>query len=115
MRLGTPVRLHLPGNEERLQAQVTEIGPMIGAASNAFEARVKIRNPGNWRPGGSVIARLILDSHKQAVVVPEECVVLRPAGTVVYIIDAGAPGRGRCRQACAGTAMLKSSVVWRPA
>lgn len=94
VRLGTPVRLHLPGNEERLQAQVTEIGPMIGAASNAFEARVKIRNPGNWRPGGSVIARLILDSHKQAVVVPEECVVLRPAGTVVYIIDAG---RARAR------------------
>jgi len=77
----------LPASNQVISALIDDVSPMIGSASNAFEARVKINNPGNWRPGGSVIAELIIATHKQAVVVPEECVVLRPAGEVVYVVN----------------------------
>ena len=86
VKVGLPVRMHLPGSDQVVFASIDDLTPMIGSASNAFEARVRINNPGNWRPGGSVIAELIIATHKQAVVVPEECVVLRPAGEVVYVV-----------------------------
>jgi RND family efflux transporter MFP subunit len=86
VKAGLPVRMHLPDRDQIISAFIDDLTPMIGAATNAFEARVKIRNPGNWRPGGTVISELIIATHKQAVVVPEECVVLRPAGEVVYVV-----------------------------
>ncbi|WP_038247081.1 efflux RND transporter periplasmic adaptor subunit [Ghiorsea bivora] len=86
VKVGIPVRMHLPGSDQIISASINDLTPMIGSSSNAFEARVRINNPGNWRPGGSVIAELIIATHKQAVVVPEECVVLRPAGEVVYVL-----------------------------
>ncbi|MDQ6963929.1 MAG: efflux RND transporter periplasmic adaptor subunit [Mariprofundales bacterium] len=87
IRVGMPVRMHLPGSKKVVLSTISDVTPMIGTTSNAFEARVNIDNPGSWRPGGSVIAELVIATHKQAVVVPEECVVLRPAGEVVYIVD----------------------------
>jgi len=87
VKAGIPVRMHLPGSNQVISTFINDVTPMIGSTSNAFEARVKMNNPGNWRPGGSVIAELIIATHKQAVVVPEECVVLRPAGEVVYILQ----------------------------
>jgi len=87
VKAGIPVRMHLPGSDQVISGPIHDLTPMIGSTSNAFEARVNINNPGNWRPGGSVIVELIIAIHKQAVVVPEECVVLRPAGEVVYILQ----------------------------
>jgi RND family efflux transporter MFP subunit len=87
IRVGLPVRLHLPADKRIVHGVITELTPVVGRASNAFEARVDIQNPGNWRPGNSVIAEIILATHKQAVVVPEECLVLRPSGHVVYVIE----------------------------
>lgn len=86
IRVGLPVRMHLPNSDQIIAAVIDDITPMIGSASNAFQARIKIRNPGDWHPGGSVVAELITATHQQAVVVPEECVVLRPAGEVVYLL-----------------------------
>jgi len=87
VKAGIAVRMHLPASDQVVFASIDDVTPMIGSASDAFEARVKINNPGDWRPGGSVIAELIIATHKQAVVVPEECVVLRPAGEVVYVVN----------------------------
>ena len=82
---GQMVRLHLAGATKPITAPITDLTPMVGR-SNAFEARVEIDNPGHWRPGASVTAEIITDHHNGAVMVPEECVVLRPAGSVVYRI-----------------------------
>lgn len=84
---GMSVRLHAPGSRRVVEARVDELTPMIGAASNALLARCHVRNPGGWRPGGSVVAVLVLARHPASVVVPEESVVLRPEGEVVYRIE----------------------------
>jgi len=85
---GQMVRLRLPVGSQTTTATITELTPMVGS-SNAFEVRVELDNPGHWRPGGSVTAEIVTDTHLGAVVVPEECIVLRPAGTVVYRIEGG--------------------------
>ncbi len=86
---GQDVRLHLPGGRKTAHASIRELSPMIGRSSGSFEARVELKNPGGWRPGGSVIAEVVVERHEQAVVVPEESVVLRPEGEVVYLVADG--------------------------
>jgi len=85
---GQLVRLHLPADKRVITTTISDLTPMVGR-SNAFEVRVELENPGNWRPGGSVMAEIVIDRHQGAVTVPEECIVLRPAGTVVYQLDQG--------------------------
>ena len=41
---------------------------------------------GAFRGGGSVNARVILSVRENALMVPEQAVVLRPAGKVVYVV-----------------------------
>lgn len=46
-----PIALELPGVAPQ-QAQVTQIDPVIDAASNTFRVRLKLPNPGNALPAG---------------------------------------------------------------
>jgi len=89
IRTGQKVRLHLPAGEGELYAVIHDLSPMIGRSSGAFAARLKVENPGEWRPGGSVLAEVQVAEHKQAVVVPDASIVLRPGGEVVYVIAGG--------------------------
>jgi len=86
IRTGQKVRLQIPGENEWLTNEIVELTPMIGR-NNAFEARIDLDNPGNWRPGASIRAEIVVDLHHNAVVAPQSAVVLRPAGEVVYRID----------------------------
>jgi len=95
IRPGQRVRLHLPSGGPTVSATIDELSPMIGADNGAFEARAHLENPGGWRPGGSVVAEVIVATHRHAVVVPEAAVVLRPAGQIVYRIE----GTGETRTA----------------
>ena len=88
---GQPVTLSLPTREDAVvEAQVAEIRPMVGVASSAIEAIVVFQNPGDWMPGASVRGRVIIERHDTSLVVPEAGVVQRPAGDVVYVVEADA-------------------------
>ncbi len=89
IRPGQEVALTLPGGSRIVHTRIRELSPMVGRTSGAFEARMKIDNPGEWRPGGGVIADVLVAKHKNAVVVPAPAVVLRPKGEVVYVIRHG--------------------------
>jgi len=89
IRVGQNVRLSLPAGGRVLHAVIRDLSPMIDQSSGAFEARLEVKNPGGWRPGGSVLADVQVAEHKQAVVVPDASVVLRPVGEVVYVISKG--------------------------
>lgn len=69
--------------------KIAEIKPMIGADNRSFEAIVEVPNPGNWAPGASVNAKVVIAERPQALAVPETSVVIRPAGKVVYVIKDG--------------------------
>ena len=84
VRLATPTA---PG--KTVEGTIQEIRTMVGSSNRAFEAIVEVTNPGDWKPGASVNAAVVVAEHPRAIVVPEASLVLRPAGKVVYIIDGG--------------------------
>jgi RND family efflux transporter MFP subunit len=90
VRIGLPVRLTTPtAPGETVTGTVSDIKPVVGASSRAVEALVRFDNPGNWQPGASVNAEVVIAERPRAVLVPETSVVMRPAGKVVYVIQDG--------------------------
>ena len=74
--------------EQVLEARIDEIKPTLGVNNRALDAIVKISGVGTvFRGGGTVNARIVTSSHDGALMVPEQSVVLRPAGKVVYSIE----------------------------
>lgn len=91
IKAGLKVLLSPPAAPERvLEARVDEIKPTLGANNRALDAIVKIRGDGAlFRGGGTVNARLVTSTLDGALMVPEQSVVLRPVGKVVYAIENG--------------------------
>lgn len=88
LRIGQNVRLTSFGNDAKaISGEVTDIRPALNTTTLSREVIVVVRNAAGWRPSGSIKGEVTLGVHKNAVVVPEQAVVLRPAGTVVYVID----------------------------
>jgi membrane fusion protein, multidrug efflux system len=91
IRPGLKVLLSPPAApEQALEARIDELKPTVGTNNRALDAIVKFRGAANlFRGGGTVNARIVIESREAALMVPEQAVVLRPAGKVVYIIDQG--------------------------
>lgn len=90
IRVGQAVSLSTPASPGKVvSGQVTQLKPMVGSTSRSFDAIVEVKNPGDWRPGGSVDGAVVTETHPAAVMAPEQSVVLRPAGTVVYVVQDG--------------------------
>ncbi|HET9350975.1 MAG TPA: efflux RND transporter periplasmic adaptor subunit [Burkholderiales bacterium] len=89
IKSGLKVRLSAPAAPEQvLEARIDEIKPTLGTANRALDAIVKISGVGTqFRGGGTVNARIVTSSLDAALMVPEQSVVLRPAGKVVYALD----------------------------
>jgi membrane fusion protein, multidrug efflux system len=45
-----------------------------------------INNAANWQPGASVTGTVILGEQSAAMMIPEQSLVLRPAGEVAYVV-----------------------------
>jgi membrane fusion protein, multidrug efflux system len=74
--------------EQLLEARIDEIKPTLGVNNRAIDAIVKISGAGAlFRGGGTVNARIVTAAHDGALMVPEQSVVLRPAGKVVYALE----------------------------
>lgn len=89
IKRGMTVRLTSPATPDKLTDKIDEIRPMAGSSNRAFDAFVTFDNPGAWKPGATVNGSVVLGEHRNAVVVPEQSVVLRPAGQVVYVVQGG--------------------------
>lgn len=62
---------------------------MINNESRAVDAIVDVPNTGQWRPGASVSAAVVVGTRPEALLVPELSLVQRPAGEVVYVVSDG--------------------------
>lgn len=88
IRPGLKVRLSSPSAPGRqIEAQIDEIRPTVGAQNRSLDAIVKFDNDGSMRGGGSIDARIILAVRENTLIVPEQSVVLRPAGKVAYVVQ----------------------------
>jgi len=75
--------------EVRVTSAISEIRPTIGVGNRAIDVFAVFDNPGTWQPGGSVTGEIVTERRPAALLVPENAVVLRPAGTVVYVVEGG--------------------------
>ena len=91
IKAGLKVLLSAPAAPDRvLEARIDEIKPTLGVNNRAIDAIVKIRSEGSlFRGGGTVNARIVTSALDGALMVPEQSVVLRPAGKVVYALENG--------------------------
>ncbi len=85
VRFGSPLLAGKP-----FVGEVEAIRPTLGETSRAVDVIARIDNrDGLLKAGGSVDAAVVIGVRESAVVVPEQSVVLRPAGRVVYVISDG--------------------------
>lgn len=87
---GQTVRLRSVLEPERvMEARIDDMQPSVETNARTVMVLVDVPNPGRWLAGGSVIGQVLLQQQTNAVVVPEESVVLRPVGEVVYVAQEG--------------------------
>ncbi len=90
LRLGQRVLISSPLMPDRVvEAKIDDIRPTVTATSRALDVIVGFDSAGTFRGGGTVNAQVIVGRKDDAIVVPEHAVVLRPAGTVVYLFEDG--------------------------
>jgi RND family efflux transporter MFP subunit len=88
LAIGQQVRLSSPLSHDRvITATINQIRPAVNIHSRAIEVIIYLENPGAWRPGGTINATVIIDQHENALLVPTQAIVRRPAGKVVYQIE----------------------------
>jgi membrane fusion protein (multidrug efflux system) len=89
LRVGQAVTLsNFTEPERTARGQIREIRPPLNATTLSREVIVTVLESG-WRPTGSVRGEVLLGIHSHALVIPEQAMVLRPAGAVVYVVEDG--------------------------
>ena len=90
IRPGLKVTLESPAAPGRfIETRIDEIKPTVNAGNRALDAIVRFDGDDAFRGGGSVNARVVIAVKPGALMVPEQSVVLRPAGKVVYVVAEG--------------------------
>jgi len=90
LKRGQIVRLFSPAlGSTPITGTLEDIRPQIGESNRSVVAIVRFPADERLRAGGSVSAEVVIDRRAEAVLVPEQAVVLRPAGRVVYLIEDG--------------------------
>jgi RND family efflux transporter MFP subunit len=84
---GLKVRLSTPTSPDMVTSTIRELKPLIGETNRSVDVIADVLNQPGWQSGASVNGTVILGERADAIVVPEQSVVLRPAGEVVYVIQ----------------------------
>jgi membrane fusion protein, multidrug efflux system len=107
LKVGAPVRLSSPLVPNKvISAQITEIRPSVTTTSRALNVIVAFENDGSFRGGGTVNASIVTSMKSNIIMVPEQSVVLRPAGRVVYtVVD------GRATQKVVDVGIRKNGMI----
>jgi len=88
LRKGLKVRLSSSASGGApFETVITEIRPSINPANRSITVICDFANPGDWRPGASVRAEVVIDSRSNVVMVPQVSIVRRPVGDVVYVLN----------------------------
>lgn len=96
--------------EQTVRGQIQDIRPALTATTISREVIVAVPPTRGWQPQGSVRGEVVLDVRRNAVIVPEQAVVLRPAGTVVYIVE-GEDEDVKVKQQVIKTGIIRNGLV----
>ena len=87
LKAGLKVRLSTPTSDKPVETMIHELKPMVTEGSRSIDIIADIPEgaPG-WQPGASVTGTVVLGESAAAMMIPEQSLILRPAGEVVYIV-----------------------------
>lgn len=83
---GLEVRLSTPTSHIGITTFVRELKPAVGTSNRAVDILAEIDSQPGWQAGASVDGVVILGLREQVIAIPEQSIVLRPAGQVVYAV-----------------------------
>lgn len=86
LKAGLKVRLSTPTSDKTMETVIRELKPMVSEGSRSIDIIADVHDAAGWQPGASVLGVVVLEEQTAAMMVPEQSVVLRPAGEVVYVI-----------------------------
>ena len=86
LKPGLKVRLSTPTSEKPVESVIRELKPMITEGSRTVDIIADVIDSPDWQPGASVTGTVILGEQSAAMMIPEQSLVLRPAGEVVYVV-----------------------------
>ncbi|MFP4147181.1 MAG: efflux RND transporter periplasmic adaptor subunit [Halorhodospira sp.] len=75
-------------DQEETTVTVSDLRPTIERTTRSLQVLADFENPDGWRPGASIKGELVLD-QREAIVVPTQSVVRRPAGETVFVLGEG--------------------------
>ena len=84
---GLPAKIYSPLTPgEFVSGEITALQPSIGPGSRAVIAIIDLVDPGKLRPKATLSGKVLVETRKNAVMVPNISMVRRPAGEMVYVI-----------------------------
>jgi RND family efflux transporter MFP subunit len=86
LKPGLKVRLTTPTSNKTVESVIHELKPMITEGSRTIDVIADVIDEPGWQPGASVTGTVILGEQAAALMIPEQSLVLRPAGEVVYVV-----------------------------
>jgi membrane fusion protein, multidrug efflux system len=89
LKPGQKVRLSTPTSKTLVETVVHELKPMVSEGSRSVDIIADISNQTDWQPGATVTGVVVLGERPAALMIPEQSLVLRPAGEVVYVVRDG--------------------------
>jgi membrane fusion protein, multidrug efflux system len=73
---------------DTFMAKVTQLSPVINAASRSFKGHISVSNPDlKLRPGMFVKAEIITAFRDSAIVIPRDLVLTKQKGPVVFVVE----------------------------
>ena len=88
IKIGQPAKIYSPLTPgEFAPGEISELQPSIGLGSRAVMAIVDLEDPGKLRPKATLSGKVLVETRKNVVMVPNICLVRRPAGNLVYVIN----------------------------
>ena len=88
IKVGQPAKIYSPLTPgEYVPGEVSQLQPSIGLGSRAVMAIIDLDDPGKLRPRATLSGKVLVETRKQAVMVPNISIVRRPGGEVVYVIN----------------------------
>jgi membrane fusion protein, multidrug efflux system len=86
LKPGLTVRLNTPTSDQTIETVVRELKPLISEGNRTIDVIADIKDAEGWQPGATVTGTVILGELPAAMMIPEQSLVLRPAGEVVYVV-----------------------------
>lgn len=87
LSVGQSVLLSTPSSSQKTQAKISRLMPLINQQNKALEIIIDIDNSGDWYPGATVLANIIIEHFDGALLLPQQSIVKFPSGEVIYIYD----------------------------